>query len=146
MKKIVPILITLLILSGLGIGGWQMFKPKQEIVEQGSSFRTITPKNIVPTSKSPDLDKILSLPIIKTGVKEEEQDLEKRNMLDLLAKLQNEVPMVNINYLMDFDYKQNKFVVKLKTPYNKSEVEFWKWWAKSEYRVIPETYFKLMVE
>ena len=97
----------------------------------------------IPTSITPIIDQSITpnlTPIEFTGVKEEPIPQEmvdfSRQKLSLMQKL----PLKTTDFAIDFDYDNDKFVVKLNPPHEDSQKKFDDW-LKNNYPSIPKDQF-----
>lgn len=76
-----------------------------------------------------------------TGAKTISLTKQQYDEVYLIKTLRNSMPINRDNFIMDFDYGINKFVVKYKD-INKGTVEFEKWLSDTGYSAISKQYFQ----
>lgn len=68
---------------------------------------------------------------------------EEYNEIQLIKILRNKVPIINDYFSIDFDYKTNKFVVKIANG-SQANLSIWKQWlADSGYDQISDQYWQI---
>jgi len=80
-----------------------------------------TPAGISPTS---------------TGVFEEELPKEIQDLADQKQALKAKTPLTEINFIITFDYGEDKFIVQLQDPKPESQTKF-KEWLQANFPAIP---------
>ena len=95
----------------------------------------ISSRPIIDQSITPDLT-----PIEFTGVKEEPIPQEMVDFSKQKISLMQKLPLKTTDFAIDFDYDNDKFVVKLNPPKEESQKKF-EDWLKNSYPSIPKDLF-----
>lgn len=77
-----------------------------------------------------------------TGAKDINLDDKQYTEVYLIKDLRNKVPIDRNNFLIDYDYNVNKFIVKYKDT-KKGSVEFGEWLTNTGYSSISKQYFQI---
>lgn len=124
-NKIILVLTAVVMIIGI-IAFW----PRKEKV------KTIIDEKIIIPTQSPVVN------TSNTGAKEISLSETQYTEVYLIKDLRNKVPINRTYFIIDFDYRVNKFIVKLKDA-EKGKVEFNKWLVDTGYKEISEQYFKI---
>lgn len=122
-NKIILGLTILVIIIGV-VGFW----PKKEVEN-----KIVDEKIMIPTQSSVKYTS-------DTGAMSTNLTKEQYDEVYLIKTLRNSMPLTRENFVMDFDYGINKFVVKYKNV-EKGTVEFEKWLNDTGYNAISKEYF-----
>jgi len=98
---------------------------------------------LLPTSITPIIDQSITpnlTPIEFTGVKEEPIPQEMVDFSEQKLSLMQKLPLKTNDFAIDFDYDNDKFVVKLNPPKEESQKKF-EDWLKNSYPSIPKDLF-----
>jgi len=107
------------------------------------AFPTTHPKAKTRLTPSPTLSPLPSpslTPIEFTGVKEEKLPKEVVDFSQQKLELMKKLPLETEKFTIDFDYDNDRFIVKLKAPYEENKREFNQWLDKN-YPAIPKNQF-----
>ena len=72
----------------------------------------------------------------RTGVLEEQLSKQTKNLASQKQALKAKLPINNSNFVIVFDYSEDKFIVELKTPTDSNKTVFEEWLAEN-YPAIP---------
>ena len=114
------------------------YPPMPTTYQQSQTRLTPLPTSITPIidqSITPDLT-----PIEFTGVKEEPIPQEMVDFSKQKISLMQKLPLKTTDFAIDFDYDNDKFVVRLNPPYEDSQKKFDDW-LKNNYPSIPKDQF-----
>jgi hypothetical protein len=114
------------------------YPPMPTTYQQSQTRLTPIPISITPIidqSITPDL-----IPIEFTGVKEEPIPQEMVDLSKQKLSLMQKLPLKTADFVIDFDYDNDKFVVKLNPSYEDSQKKFDDW-LKNNYPSIPKDQF-----
>jgi len=114
------------------------YPPMPTTYQQSQTRLTPLPISIRPIidqSITPDLT-----PIEFTGVKEEPIPQEMVDFSKQKISLMQKLPLKTTDFAIDFDYDNDKFVVRLNPPYEDSQKKFDDW-LKNNYPSIPKDQF-----
>jgi len=114
------------------------YPPMPTTYQQSQTRLTPLPTSITPIidqSITPDLT-----PIEFTGVKEEPIPQEMVDFSKQKISLMQKLPLKTTDFAIDFDYDNDKFVVKLNPPKEESQKKF-EDWLKNSYPSIPKDLF-----
>lgn len=100
-------------------------------------------KTITPTSNSWQMKNTPISPLTPTlipptftGVFEKEMPEAEASLVKQKQALKTHLPFTDDNFVITFDYEQDKFIVQLKEPKTNSQIKF-KEWLKNNYPAIP---------
>lgn len=102
-------------------------KKKNQTIDNGNSTLPIPTKVEPPKSQTSINIKPTTTPAAFTGVKEEPIPTEIVNLVNQKQELRRKLPLNLLNFYIDFDYTQDKFIVNLSDPKDQTQKEFQDW-------------------
>lgn len=97
------------------------------ILERNKSISQETINENSPSNPPATLSPPLTIEFTGSDEEINQQYLDLHPELQIEAKLKTQVPLSLENFTIDYDYNEDKFVVRLKPPYNRSRSDFSGW-------------------
>lgn len=135
-QKQILIIIGLVVLLGflsLMVLVLQMRKNRQPT--GGETGIVPTPTSVENIFKVPSISPT-EIPATQTGVLDEPLSQEVQDLATQKQELKSKLPINNANFVLVFDYGEDKFIVDLKTPKDTNKTVFQNWLAEN-YPAIP---------
>ena len=139
-QKQILLIISLVIILGILLLMILILQIKKNNQKTGSGSTTVpTPTSVENIFKVPSASPGLSpteIPATNTGVLNEQLPEEVQNLATQKKNLRSKLPINNSNFVIVFDYTEDKFIVKLKEPKDTNQTVFEKW-LQENYPAIP---------